>query len=290
MLGVLLAVLWLAGCANPGPRSRYLEQIEPGSLPNLIAYRGVTNLEIRYPFHGRDAYAIASWSQQHDGTPDFDYRYAVLAFDKQPRATRRSLAKRGTRLVIRNAKQWQALVEEVVLVMVQNQEIALCRDKAGTRHVVKLEEKPADVTIDHAFGQSDFSRKAIELLEKSAKKLEPGQSQFLFVTDEETAFVLIDLRARLIVFLSYPIDPDTQPSDLPGWFRDQRHQESLHHDQPRALAHRLFRRGGAGGGGLGGLRRCRTATPALHGAWHGLGRMGEATGRAGFVPALQRPD
>jgi cardiolipin synthase len=230
MLGVLLAVLWLAGCANPGPRSRYLEQIEPGSLPNLIAYRGVTNLEIRYPFHGRDAYAIASWSQQHDGTPDFDYRYAVLAFDKQPRATRRSLAKRGTRLVIRNAKQWQALVEEVfeglmpnepghgVLVMVQNQEIALCRDKAGTRHVVKLEEKPADVTIDHAFGQSDFSRKAIELLEKSAKKLEPGQSQFLFVTDEETAFVLIDLRARLIVFLSYPIDPDTQPSDLPGWF------------------------------------------------------------------------
>ena len=30
--------------------------------------------------------------------------------------------------------------------------------------------------------------------------------------------MLIDLRQRLIVFLSYPIDPDTQPSDMPGWF------------------------------------------------------------------------
>ncbi len=34
----LLAVLLLAGCASPGPRSRYLEQIEPGSLPNLISW------------------------------------------------------------------------------------------------------------------------------------------------------------------------------------------------------------------------------------------------------------
>ena len=102
--------------------------------------------------------------------------------------------------------------------MVQNQEIALCRDKAGMPRVVRLEEKPADVIIDHAFSQADFSRKAIELLEKSANKIDPGQSQFLFVTDEDPAFVLIDLRERLIVFLSYPIDPDTQPSDLPGWF------------------------------------------------------------------------
>jgi cardiolipin synthase len=230
ILGGLLAVLLLAGCANPGPRSRYLEQIEPGSLPHLIAYRGSTNLEIRYPFHGKDAYAIASWPAQTGRAGDFDYRYAVLAFDKQPRATRRSLARRGVRLAIRNAKQWQTLVDEVfqglmpgepghgVLVLVQNQEIALCRDKAGLPHVVKLDQKPAEVVIDHAFSQSDFSRKAIELLEKNASKIEPGQTQFLFVTDQEPAFVLIDLRARLIVFLSYPIDPDTQPSDLPGWF------------------------------------------------------------------------
>ena len=45
--------------------------------------------------------------------PDFEYRYAVLAFDKQPRATRKSLVKHGTRLAIRNAKQWHMLVEEV---------------------------------------------------------------------------------------------------------------------------------------------------------------------------------
>jgi len=228
--GSLLAVLLLAGCANPGPRSRYLEQIEPGSLPNLIAYRGETNLEIRYPFHGKDAFAMANWPAEQRGAPDFEYRYAVLAFDKEPRATRKSLVRHGTRLTIRNAKQWQTLVEEVfqgltpdepghgVLVLVQNQEIALCRDKGGMPRVVKLDQKPADVIIDHAFSHADFSRKAIELLEKSANRLGPGQSQFLFVTGEEPAFVLIDLRERLIVFLSYPIDPDTQPSDLPGWF------------------------------------------------------------------------
>ena len=154
----------------------------------------------------------------------------MLTFDKQPRATRKSVVKKGNRLIIRNAKQWQMLVDGVfqgmmpnepghgVLVLVQNQEIALYRDKAGMPRVVKLDQKPADIIIDHAFSQSDFSREAIALLEKNRQQLDPSQSQFLFVTEEETAFVLIDLRERLIVFLSYPIDPDTQPSDLPGWF------------------------------------------------------------------------
>ena len=49
IFGSLLVILLLAGCANPGPRGRYLEQIEPGSLTNLVAYRAQTNLEIRYP-------------------------------------------------------------------------------------------------------------------------------------------------------------------------------------------------------------------------------------------------
>jgi cardiolipin synthase A/B len=229
-LGCLLVVSLLAGCASPGRRIRYLEEIEPGSLPNLIAYRGSTNLEIRYPFHGRDAYAIANWPVEQGGASDYQYRYAVLAFDKQLRATRKSLARQGNRLTIRNAKQWDSLVEDVldglmpkeaghgVLVLVQNQEIALYRDKAGMSRVVKLEQKPGDVVIDHAFGQADFSREAISLLEKSAGRLDPGQTQFLFVTEGEPAFVLIDLRQRLIVFLSYPIDPDSQPADMPAWF------------------------------------------------------------------------
>jgi cardiolipin synthase A/B len=228
--GSLLVILFLAGCASSSPRSRYLEEIEPGSLPNLIAYRGSTNLEIRYPFHGKNAFAIANWPAEQGGAFDYQYRYAVLAFDKQPRATRKSLVKHGTRLAIRNAKQWQMLVDGVfqglmpnepghgVLVLVQNQEIALFRDKGGMPRVVKLDQKPADIIIDRAFSQTDFTREAIGMLEKNANQLDPNQSQFLFVTEGDTAFVLIDLRQRLIVFLSYPIDPDTQPSELPGWF------------------------------------------------------------------------
>ncbi len=230
IFGSLLVVLLLAGCAHPGPRSRYLEQIEPGSLPNLIAYRGGTNLEIHYPVHGKNAFAIANWPAKQSWSADFQYRYAVLDFEKQPRATRKAVVKQGNRLIIRNAKQWHTLVDGVcegfmprepghgVLVRVQIQEIVLFRDKEGIKRVVTLDQKPADIIIDHAFGHADFSREAIGLLEKNANRLDPTQSQFLFVTDEEPAFVLIDLRERLIVFLSYPMDPDTQPSDMPGWF------------------------------------------------------------------------
>lgn len=226
----LLAIVLLAGCASSSSRTRYLEQIEPGSLPNLVAYRGSTNVEIRYPIHGRDAFAFASWPADQIGVSDYQYRYAVLAFDKQPRASRKLIVKEKNRLTIRTAKEWQSLVDGVfqglmpkeaghgVLVLVQGQEIALFRDQAGMTRVVRLDDKPPDVIIDHAFGQTDFSRAAIELLEKSANRIGPSQTQFLFATGGDPAFVLVDLHERLIVFLSYPIDPDTQPTDLPGWF------------------------------------------------------------------------
>ena len=111
-------------------------------------------MEIRYPLHGKDAYAHASWSAQQSGNFDYQYCYATLEFEKQPRATRKSLAKHGDRLVLRNAQRWQMLVDGVfkglmpaasghgVLLMVQNQEVTLYRDNAGKQHVVKLDEKP----------------------------------------------------------------------------------------------------------------------------------------------------
>jgi cardiolipin synthase A/B len=223
-----LVLSLLAGCATSNQRVRYLEQIEPSSLPKLIAYRASTNLELRYDFHGRDAFAVAHWPAEQTGLADYQYRYAILAFDKQPRATRKSLARHGTRLAVRNAKQWQQLVDGVfrglmpnepghgVLVMVEGQETALYRDKDGRSHVVRLDQKPVDIVIDHAFTQTDFTREAIRLVEQNASQLDPTETQLLFITDQEPAFVLIDLHERLIVFLNYPIDPDSQPSDMPG--------------------------------------------------------------------------
>lgn len=229
-LGSLLLVMLLAGCASTGSRSRYIEQIEPGSLPKISAYLGTTNIEIRYPFKGKDAYAYASWPAEESGVFDYQYRYSTLEFEKQPRRARKSLTKHGDRLVLRNASRWQMLVDGVfkglmpaapghgVLLMVQNQEIALYRDKAAKAHIVRLEEKPPEIAIDHAYSQSDFTRLAIELMEENVNQLDPTQKAFLFITDEEPAFVLIDLRRKLIVFLSYPIQQDVQPSDLPMWF------------------------------------------------------------------------
>jgi cardiolipin synthase len=230
VIGCLATIVLLAGCASPGTRGRYLEEIEPAGLTNLVAYRGTTNLEIRYALHGKDGYAFASWPGEQGKVFDYQYRYAVLAFEKQPRGTRRLLAKHGTRLAIRDARQWQNLVEGVfqgflppesehgVLVLVQNQEIAIYRDKAGAAHVVKLQDKPANITIDHAYGQEDYTRAAISLLEKSVSRLDSSQTQFLFVTHDDPAFVLIDLKEKLLVFLSYPVDPDSVPGEMPGLF------------------------------------------------------------------------
>jgi cardiolipin synthase len=224
----LLVMLMLAGCATTSPRSRYLEQMDPGSLTNLVAYCAGDSLEIRYPFHGKDTFAHATWpAEQATGFP---YCYAGLTFDKEPHATRRVVVSRGHRLTIRTAQQWRQLVDEVfqglmpeqaghgVLFLVQGQELVVFRDQAGLPQMVKLANKPAAIVIDRTFSDDDFSRKAIELLEKNAGLLAPGQTQFLFVTGEEPAFVLMDLRRHFIVFLSYPVDPESEPLEVPGWF------------------------------------------------------------------------
>ena len=51
--GVSLPVLvLLAGCATPGPRSRYLAELAPASITNLMAYHAGNSIEIRYPLKG----------------------------------------------------------------------------------------------------------------------------------------------------------------------------------------------------------------------------------------------
>lgn len=228
--GCLLAMLCLSGCVNPGSRTRYLDVIQPDSVPHMTAYRFGTNFEIRYPFHGKEHYAIANWPASDGLKMDYQYRYASLEFEREPRATQRSLFRATNRVAIRDARQWHALVNDIfehlmpsesnhgVLVLVQDQEIALYRGPKGTAHVVRMDQKPADLVIDHAYGQEDFARAAITFMEKRVSGLESGQNQFLFVTDGDPAFVLIDLREHLIVFLSYPIDPNSLPSESPGLF------------------------------------------------------------------------
>jgi cardiolipin synthase len=220
----------LAGCATSTQRVRYLEQIDPSSLPKLAAFESGTNLEFRYVVQGHEAFAMANWPAEVGKAEDYQFRYASLSFEKEPRATRRALARHGVPIPLRSADQWHTLIESVfhslvppeprhgVLMLVQSQEIALYRDHSGQPRVVKLEQKPADIIIDRALSQTDFTRAAIEQLNKSASVLKPADNRLLFVTGEEPAFVLIDLAKRLIVFISYPIDPESQPSHMPGLF------------------------------------------------------------------------
>ncbi len=136
-------ILFFTGCAVPGPRSRYIQQIEPSTLTNLVAYRYGTNLELRIPLRGKNAYAHASWQAVESGTTNYHHRIALLTLDKERRALRRSVSVKTNSLVIRGADQWRQLLEGVfsgvlppqsehgVLLMMQNRELVIYRDKAG---------------------------------------------------------------------------------------------------------------------------------------------------------------
>jgi cardiolipin synthase len=229
LLGLLL-VLGLAGCATPGPRSRYLEHIEPDSITNLTAYRAGNTLEIRYPLRGKDAFAHATWIPVPSPASEYQCQFVVTTFGRQKRTTRKSVVNPGNRLVIHNAAEWKQLLHAVfvglapdkpshgVLLLVQSMEIVVYRDAAGTLKVVNLKNEPAGITMDHTYSDADFSRTAIGLLEANVRALDPRQSQFLFLTGKDPALVLVDLRERLILFLSYPGDPETESIAVPGSF------------------------------------------------------------------------
>jgi cardiolipin synthase len=228
ILGGFSLALLLAGCAAPGPRSRYLDQIEPPSLTNLLAYRSGTNLQIRIPLRGKDAFAHASWAAPETGTTNYQHRVARLAFDPESLAARLFLTTRANRLAVHDIRQWQQVLRQVfsglvpaqpdhgVLLFVQNQEIVVFTDKTGKPAVVKLENKPPEVVVDRTCNEADFTREAIQSLEAGVSSLQEGQTQFLFVTGEDPAFVLVDVRQRLLVFLDYPSDPEAEP--VPVWF------------------------------------------------------------------------
>jgi cardiolipin synthase len=228
ILGGFCLALMMAGCAAPGPRSRYLDQIDAPSLTNLLAYRSGTNLEIRIPLRGKDAFAHASWPATEAGTTNYQHRFALLAFDPEKHAARRSLTTKLNRLAVHDIKEWQQVRRKIfsglvpgqsdhgVLLFVQNQEIVVFTDKTGKLVVVKLENKPPEVIVDRTCNEADFAREAIQSLEEGVTSLQRGQSQFLFVTGEDPAFVLVDVRQRLLVFLDYPADPEAEP--VPVWF------------------------------------------------------------------------
>jgi cardiolipin synthase len=227
-LGGLLLLALLSGCASPSPRVRYLEEIPPASLTNLVAYRTDTNLEIRIPLRAKDAYAHASWPRPATAATNYQSRFAVLTFNKEKPAARKAAVNKNNQVAIRNPQQWKQLVRAIfsglapsapqhgVLLLAENEEIVIFRDQTGKLSEVKLENKSPEIVLDHTYDDTDFSRLAIGLMEAGVLNLDRGQWQFLFVTGERQAFVFMDVRQRLVVFLAYPGDPETQ--ELPAVF------------------------------------------------------------------------
>src|SRR5487761_2420103 len=96
----LLALLVAAGCATSGPRSRYLEQIAPGSIANLTAYRAGHSLEIIYPLGGKAAFAHATWNPAASGAAGYQCPVAIHPFEKEKRAARKAVVNQGHQLLI----------------------------------------------------------------------------------------------------------------------------------------------------------------------------------------------
>jgi len=217
-----MLVLVLAGCASPGPRSRYLEQIAPQTQTNLLAYRSGTNLEIRIPLRGKDAFAHAAWAPRLTDATNYAHRFAVLDFDEKKYLARRFMRSRANRITVRSVQEWEQLVQKVlaglmpaqanhaVLLFLQNAEVACFHDTAGKLHVIKLESKPPDVVIDRTCDDANFTRAAVQILQSTSNYVDRRQDQFLFVTGEDPAFVLVDSKDQLIVFLNYPADPEAE--------------------------------------------------------------------------------
>jgi cardiolipin synthase len=229
-MAALLIVCGLAGCSTPGPRKRYLEEIAPSSVRNLTAYRAGDTIEIRYPMGVRNFYAHAVWPPVATNSTDYQCQLAVLSLGRQKRAAREAVVIPEHRLAIRDAGQWRQLVQTIftglapadrghgVLLLVQTMEKVIYRDESGAVKVAALDSKPSGVVIDHTYTDQDFSREVIKLLESGLRAVDGSQNQFLFQTGEDPTFVLVDLRERAIIFLSYPADPDAKPVELPGSF------------------------------------------------------------------------
>jgi len=226
----LACLLLLAGCATPGPRRRYLEQIEPDTITNLTAYCAGNSLEIHYPLRGRDAFAHASWSPAEGANPEYQCQFSLLTFGRQKRTMRRSVVNSKNQLLVRDAAQWKQFLHEVfvslaprapghgILLLAQEMELVVFRDTTGNLKVVNLADKPPEIVIDHTFSDADFSREATKLLATSVGATDPNQDPCLFLTGEDPVFVLVDVREHLVVFLSYPADPESEPIAVPGSF------------------------------------------------------------------------
>jgi cardiolipin synthase len=220
---VLAGLLILTGCATPVPRKSYLKTIEPNNVTNFTAYCAGNTLDIRYPLRDKHVFAHATWTSTERANAQYQCRFSVLTFDKEKHAERKFVVAQKNRLMVRDSAQWKALLQAVftglapknpghgVLLLAQDMEIVVFRNPTGELKVVNLESKPPDIVVDHTFSDADFSKEAVKLLASSASAMDPHQDQFLFLTAEDPAFVLVDLRAHLVVFLAYPADPEGQP-------------------------------------------------------------------------------
>jgi cardiolipin synthase len=241
LLVLIILLLAASGCVAPvkqpnlttpkaGPPKTAPYKTNENSVANMTAYVSRTNIEIVFPERRKDKYAHASWESMTNGAGDYQHQLAVLTFEKQEGSARRPVVKRGNRVNVHDTRQWQELMQGVleelapvvtnhaVLLLAQNRETIIFRDEDHKPKIVRFINKPPEVVVDLTLKEADLSRYIIRELERNRANFKPMAEEYLFITGDDPAFVLIDLPKREMVFLSYPPDPETRPLELPAWF------------------------------------------------------------------------
>jgi cardiolipin synthase len=232
IVAVAASLLLMAGCATAGKHraTAATSGKDEKTIRGMSAYVSITNIEFVFPARREDTFAHASWLVASNAQDEYQEELSVLTFEKQAAAVRRPVVRRGNRLPLRDPEQWHELVQKVfesllpaqpdhgVLLLSHQRETVIYRDQDHKSKIVRLINKPPEITVDRTLDGKDFSREVIQALEKQADPARRNPDQVLFITGDDPAFVLVDIPRRQVVFLSYPSDPENRLSEVPGWF------------------------------------------------------------------------
>lgn len=192
-----------------------------------MAFRSGTNLDLRIALRGPAAIAHAAWAPPDPALTNFQHRFAALAFGQEKRSARRVIDARANRLPVHDSAQWRRLLGQIftelapagtnhaILLLLPTEDLALYHDDAGVLRVVRVGKKPPNVVVDGTCDGPEFAERALRLLQAefpSGATTPPRQ--FFFETGSDPLFVLLDAQERLIVFLGYGGDPETEAAPL----------------------------------------------------------------------------
>jgi len=222
-----LLLLLISGCAASSVRRDYfLDRLDASELARVEAYQITNDVVIRIPRPGRDTYVRGEFTGEWEQNEGYGYGVAELVADDTARELFRAARRLdGAALHLLGPEDWQRLLErmmerlvpevpgEGVLLLVQNHEIVVYREKDLRIALAGLEAKPSGVNVVHTVNDGEFAREMVRLIESYLQAEVGADRRFLFATAVEPPFVAVDVERKSTLFLSRGINPEIRGSE-----------------------------------------------------------------------------